>query len=1136
MTYIVGMIFLRVPLFTLYVFCSILFASVTFPQHASATNTPPNILFIMCDDLGYGDLGVLYQNLRLAANDRTEPWHLTPQLDAIAGEGMLMTHHYCPAPVCAPSRASFLLGVTQGHSNIRNNQFDSALENNHTVATVMKEAGYATALVGKYGLQGSGGTAAAWPAYPTKRGFDYYYGYVRHGDGHRHYPVEDNKQVWENDNEVSAGLELCYTTDLFTARAKQWIIDHRTATPEQPFFMFLAYDTPHAILQFPPSAFPSGGGLNGGVQWLGTPGSMINTATGSKDSYSHPDYSGGTYDDDDDPNTPEVTWPAVYKRYATSVRRIDDCVGDLTQLLRDLNIDDNTLLVFTSDNGPSKEDYLSFAVNYAPNFFDNFGPFDGIKRDVWEGGIRMPLVAWMPGTIPAGSVNSHASAFWDWLPTFAELGGIPAPARSDGVSLMPTLRGMSGQPPSQIYIEYQHTNPTPNYGEFEAGHAGTNRGEMQTIRIGDYMGVRVGIASHADDFRIYNVYQDPKQVFDLGQNAAYATLQQKMKDTVLQSRRPKGNAARPYDDEHIPPTLNPGSTTPGIRWAAYPGTFAYVPATRDLVPDQTGTALSPDLSVLPQNDNIAIAFSGFIEAPTNGTYTFELTCDAGAHLRLHRATLIDADFGYGGGTRSEEIHLQQGLHPFTLTYARGSGGSPSLDLNWSGPGFATLTSLAGSVFRSGSAISTAPTANPDHTSTPLNASVIIPALTNDTDDGTPQALKILATTAPHNGTVSNAISHLIYTPATNFLGRDAFSYTISDGQLTSTSTVEVTVDFASPAALWLPFDEPDGSTVYDAGGQRIGTMTNIADTAAARVPGRFNRAISFDGDNDHLVLLNNFTPPFHVMDRTTAAWIKTSGPGAIIAWGRNANFIKWYMRVENAAAKPGVLRVETGGGSIRGSTDLRDGNWHHVAAVFSNDGSANVEDVILYVDGQVETINSVSPGLINTQLDQVTIGRDRQNRHFNGTIDEVRIYHRALSAAEIAILAQSTQDSALAWHRRYYGDTAIAWNSDDDQDNQSRLTEYAFGGTPHRADSGNPLTITSSAPGEANLQGILRIPGSHELSYSLLRSSSLNGPWVLSPLIPGVTPLDPNWEQQDFTVPLTDERTYWKFEAKLTAP
>ena len=222
-----------------------------------AMPTKPNVVFIMCDDLGYGDLGVLYQNLRLAANDRTEPWHITPQLDALAGEGMLLTHHYCPAPVCAPSRASFLLGVTQGHANIRNNQFDQALENNHTIATVMKTAGYATALIGKYGLQGSGGNAAAWPAYPTKRGFDYYYGYVRHGDGHRHYPVEDSKEVWENDNEVSAGLELCYTTDLFTARSKQWIIDHKTTNPNQPFFLFLAYDTPHAILQYPPTAYPS---------------------------------------------------------------------------------------------------------------------------------------------------------------------------------------------------------------------------------------------------------------------------------------------------------------------------------------------------------------------------------------------------------------------------------------------------------------------------------------------------------------------------------------------------------------------------------------------------------------------------------------------------------------------------------------------------------------------------------------------------------------------------------------------------------------------------------------------------------------------------------------------------------------
>ncbi|MGC4014368.1 MAG: sulfatase-like hydrolase/transferase [Luteolibacter sp.] len=252
---------------------------------AAGVAPKPNVIFILCDDLGYGDIGVFYQNLRKATNDRSEPWHFTPNLDTVAAEGLQMPHHYCPAPVCAPSRASLLLGVHQGHANVRDNQFDKALENNHTLGTVLKGAGYATACVGKWGLQGSGANPTAWAAYPTKRGFDYYYGYVRHGDGHEHYPKEGPydgaKEVWDMNTEVSSGLDKCYTADLWTARAKKWLVDQHTTAPSQPFFLYLAYDTPHATCELPTMAYPAGGGLTGGLQWTGTPGAMINTAGGT---------------------------------------------------------------------------------------------------------------------------------------------------------------------------------------------------------------------------------------------------------------------------------------------------------------------------------------------------------------------------------------------------------------------------------------------------------------------------------------------------------------------------------------------------------------------------------------------------------------------------------------------------------------------------------------------------------------------------------------------------------------------------------------------------------------------------------------------------------------------------------------
>ena len=151
--------------------------------------------------MGYGDVGAFFQNARAAAHNRAKPSEYTPQLDKLAAEGVQMRQHYCPAPVCAPSRASLMLGVTQGHANVRDNQFDKALANNHTLASVLRQAGYATVAVGKWGLQGAGRNPTEWPAYPTKRGFDYFFGYARHKDGHEHYPKEGlydgPKEVWD---------------------------------------------------------------------------------------------------------------------------------------------------------------------------------------------------------------------------------------------------------------------------------------------------------------------------------------------------------------------------------------------------------------------------------------------------------------------------------------------------------------------------------------------------------------------------------------------------------------------------------------------------------------------------------------------------------------------------------------------------------------------------------------------------------------------------------------------------------------------------------------------------------------------------------------------------------------------------
>ena len=204
-------------------------ACISMPAAPSTKADKPNIIFILTDDLGYGDVGVLFQEQREGVQLKT------PELDQMAKAGTIMNRHYCPAPICAPSRASLITGMHQGHSNVRNMQFDKAIEDNWNFANTLQKAGYHTIHLGKYGLQGWGNSPEKWAGYPTKRGFDYFYGYVRHVDGHQHYPAnfwelgdnkshQQKKEVWENKEEVSKGLDKCYTTDLWTAKAKQLII------------------------------------------------------------------------------------------------------------------------------------------------------------------------------------------------------------------------------------------------------------------------------------------------------------------------------------------------------------------------------------------------------------------------------------------------------------------------------------------------------------------------------------------------------------------------------------------------------------------------------------------------------------------------------------------------------------------------------------------------------------------------------------------------------------------------------------------------------------------------------------------------------------------------------------------------
>jgi len=683
------------------------FYSITVRSQAMpglAAKNKPNIIFILTDDLGYGDLGVFYQQQREKAKDKSEPWMFTPNLDHLAIQGAQLTQQYCAAPVCAPSRASLLSGLSQGHANVRNNQFDKALEDNHTMASVLQKAGYTTAAIGKWGLQGDtrwDKNGSQWPGHPLNRGFDYFFGYMRHVDGHEHYPKEGiyrgEKQVWENRTTVE-GLDKCYTGDLWTAATKKWIVDHKKSKEaDAPFFIFLAYDTPHAVLELPTQAYPSGGGLKGGLQWLGKPGNMINTAAGTVDSWIHPDYVSAVYDDDNNPATPEKAWPEVYKRYAASVRRIDDGVGDLRTLLKDLKLDSNTLIVFTSDNGPSLESYLpKNYIENLPDFFNSFGPFDGVKRDCWEGGVRVPTIAYWPQRIPAGRKVASPSMSYDWLPTFTDAAGLPAPARTDGVSLLPSLTGKGKQRESLVYIEYFNTDSTPDLPEFNPAHRNRERNQMQLIRFGDMVGVRYNIKSQGDDFEIYDAVKDPGQSINLAKNQVMSVLQKQMKEKVLQVRRTDTAAARPYDNELIP-AMASKSTKPGVNWKSYTGNFPWIPDVTTLQAAKGGNIPQPSLGISKQDKNTVLFFKGYLKVPADGEYDFYLSADAGAMLRIHEVLVIDADYGYKSGEeRTGKVLLKAGLHPFRLYYK--SGSKLLLNFKWQGPGI-TKQEIPGNIFR-----------------------------------------------------------------------------------------------------------------------------------------------------------------------------------------------------------------------------------------------------------------------------------------------------------------------------------------------------------------------------------------------------------------------------------------------------
>ncbi len=379
---------------------------------------PPNIVFILADDLGYGDLGC-YGQQKVK----------TPNIDTFAAEGTRFTQCYAGSTVCAPSRCCLMTGYHTGHARVRGNALVPLLPEDVTVAEVLKGAGYHTALIGKWGL-GEPDTTGI----PNRQGFDYFFGYLNQAHAHNYYP----DHLWRNEEKVplegnvlgeKKGVsKQCgqYSHDLFTDEALSFL----DRAGEAPFFLYLAYTIPHA-----------------------------NNERGAAegDGMEVPDY--GSYG--------EQPWPDPERGRAAMIERLDRDVGRFMRKLNDLGLDENTLVFFTSDNGPHREG----GVN--PDFFDSSGPLRGIKRDLYEGGIRVPGIARWPGRVPAGLVSDQVWAFWDFLPTAADLAGAKAPEGIDGVSIVPAL------------IDGKSIEHPPLYWEFHEG------GYKRAVRMGNWKGVKV---------------------------------------------------------------------------------------------------------------------------------------------------------------------------------------------------------------------------------------------------------------------------------------------------------------------------------------------------------------------------------------------------------------------------------------------------------------------------------------------------------------------------------------------------------------------------------------------------------------------------------------------------------------------
>lgn len=399
--------------------------NLQFESQAAFSQQAPNIIFIMADDLGYGDLGCYGQKL-----------FKTPRLDQMAAEGIRFTQYYAGSTVCAPSRSVLMTGFHTGHTRIRGNGGVPLDYGDLTIAEMLKKKNYDTCALGKWGLGEAGSTGL-----PNLQGFDEWFGFLNQKKAHNHYPevVWRNQELWhfpENSN----GQQKLFIHYKFTDAAINYIKMQR----ENPFFLYLAYTVPHKKV-IAPTAKPY----------------------------------------------QKENWPEPQKMLAAMIFRLDRDVGKILDALDEAGLSENTIVFFCSDNGPHNQEGVD------PDFFQSSGPFRGIKRDLYEGGIRSPMIVRWKGKIQPGQTSDQVWAAWDVFPTLTELAGLKVPAGLDGESMVEPIINGKIQKHAPLYWEFHE------------------KGFHQAVRMDDWKGVRHGADAPLE---LYDLSKDPGETRDVSTN------------------------------------------------------------------------------------------------------------------------------------------------------------------------------------------------------------------------------------------------------------------------------------------------------------------------------------------------------------------------------------------------------------------------------------------------------------------------------------------------------------------------------------------------------------------------------------------------------------------------------------------